>query len=302
MRKEKGRRKDFNLNSNRKRTRRDWKKERKRRSRKKFQGGFLIGILLVITLGIGGTFLFIHHDNSVEVSTSDNSADKLVDDSKMETEVEIEKEAEVEMKLETEIVEELIAEYTINNPNSSANRNSNLATAADIINRGTGGTDGYILDPGKKFSALETLGEITEEKGFKAAPEYQNGQLVNGIGGGICQITTTTNSAIQQTEQSTDEEYLHAEPHSITLRTGKPPAYINPERGDKEASIARSVWKDFYFISTLEYSIRIQILTDNGSVRVRIFSRKEIPKIGAIAPIFINCVNLLVILGDNYYK
>lgn len=216
------------------------------------------------------------------VETISNSEVNIIGEKVESTEVsQIEEtEAETESALETEeeedvtIVEELIAEHTIDNPNSKPDRNTNLAAAADIIN---GETDGYILKPGEKFSWIEVVGKTTEEKGFKKAPEYQNGKLVQGIGGGICQVSTTINSTIQKTEQKTDEEYFHAEPHSITLKTGKPPAYIKPERGDKEASVASSVGKDFWFVNSLEYSIRMHIETNGGGVTVQVFKREIIP-------------------------
>lgn len=215
-----------------------------------------------------------------EAETISNSDVHIIGQKVESTEVSPIEEAETESALENEeaedvtIVEELIAEHTIDNPNSKPDRNANLSAVADIIN---GETNGYILEPGEKFSWIEVVGKTTEEKGFKKAPEYQNGKLVQGMGGGICQVSTTINSTIQKTEQKTDEEYFHAEPHSITLKTGKPPVYIKPERGDKEASVASSVGKDFWFVNSLGHSIRIYIETNGGAVTVKIFKREFIP-------------------------
>ena len=79
-------------------------------------------------------------------------------------------------------------------------------------------------------------------------------------------MMSTINSAIQKTDQKTDAKYLHAETHSLTS------TYLNPSRGDKEASVAYSSGKDFWFINTLDYPIRIKVKTKAGNVTVQIFS------------------------------
>lgn len=170
---------------------------------------------------------------------------------------------------EPTVVEEMIAEHTIGNPASTQDRNLNMSLAAEIIN---GSTGGYILKPGEKFSWLNVVGNPTEERGFKKAPVIINGSSVPDWGGGVCQVSSTINSAIQKTDQRTDDGYLYVEAHSISKK--KPPAYLKEDRGDKEASVAYSSQKDFWFINTLEYTIRINVETIEDEVTVRIFSRR----------------------------
>ena len=67
---------------------------------------------------------------------------------------------------------------------SSANRIGNIQLAADKIN-------GLILLPGEVFSFNETVGQRTEEAGFRLAGAYNDGQVVEAIGGGICQVSST---------------------------------------------------------------------------------------------------------------
>jgi vancomycin resistance protein YoaR len=67
---------------------------------------------------------------------------------------------------------------------SSSNRITNVTLAAGIIN-------GTVLKPGETFSYNETVGQRTEEKGFKYAGAYSGGQVVQEIGGGICQVSST---------------------------------------------------------------------------------------------------------------
>lgn len=64
------------------------------------------------------------------------------------------------------------------------NRNENLRLACSMI-------DGMILQPGDVISYNEALGPRTAEKGYKPAPAYSGVELVNEIGGGICQVSST---------------------------------------------------------------------------------------------------------------
>ena len=51
--------------------------------------------------------------------------------------------------------------------------------------------NGTVLLPGQEFSYNKTLGERTIAAGYKEAAVFSNGQVVNGLGGGICQISST---------------------------------------------------------------------------------------------------------------
>ncbi len=55
--------------------------------------------------------------------------------------------------------------------------------------------DGTLIEPGGTFSFNGTTGERTAEKGFQEAPVIINGELQNGLGGGICQVSTTVFNA-----------------------------------------------------------------------------------------------------------
>lgn len=70
-------------------------------------------------------------------------------------------------------------EYTDNE-----DRNENLRLACSKLN-------GVILQPDEVLSYNQTLGERTREAGYKPAPAYSGVDLVNEIGGGICQVSST---------------------------------------------------------------------------------------------------------------
>ena len=55
--------------------------------------------------------------------------------------------------------------------------------------------DGTVLMPGEIFSYNTVVGKRTIAAGYKEAAMYQNGEVVDGLGGGICQISTTLYNA-----------------------------------------------------------------------------------------------------------
>lgn len=63
-------------------------------------------------------------------------------------------------------------------------RSKNIQLAAGMI-------DGFILLPGKTFSYNDAVGERTVAKGYGAATAYSYGELVQQVGGGICQLSST---------------------------------------------------------------------------------------------------------------
>jgi vancomycin resistance protein YoaR len=68
------------------------------------------------------------------------------------------------------------------------NRQNNVRITTEFINK----EGKHYLAPGEEFSFIETVGERTEERGYKMAPGIQpNGQLDDVFGGGICQVATT---------------------------------------------------------------------------------------------------------------
>jgi vancomycin resistance protein YoaR len=79
--------------------------------------------------------------------------------------------------------------FTTSYGSSSSNRRHNIELATSHIN-------GTILAPGEVFSYNDTVGPRTPRLGFRDAPTYQDGQVVPGPGGGICQVSTTLYNAV----------------------------------------------------------------------------------------------------------
>ncbi len=74
---------------------------------------------------------------------------------------------------------------------SNRNRSNNIELATKACN-------GYIIKPGETFSFNTVVGKRTTERGYKEAGVYSNGQTDTGIGGGICQVSSTLfNAALE---------------------------------------------------------------------------------------------------------
>ena len=154
----------------------------------------------------------------------------------------------------------IIASYTTNTTSNSV-RNKNIALAAEKLN-------GTIVRPGEEFSFNNAVGERTEAKGFGAAAAYNNGEVVQEIGGGVCQVSTTLYNAAVKAGLK------------ITYRQGHTfqPTYVTP---GQDATIS---WggPDFRFANLPAkpeysrpntYAIGIKASYYNQQVTVQIYGR-----------------------------
>ncbi len=86
--------------------------------------------------------------------------------------------------LESLLFRDVLGERTTYFPNSNDNRINNLMLASSKIND-------YILYPGDVFSYNDVVGERTEAAGFLPAGAYSSGEVVEELGGGVCQVSST---------------------------------------------------------------------------------------------------------------
>lgn len=134
---------------------------------------------------------------------------------------------------------------------SNSNRNNNIAIAASKIN-------GRVLMPDEIFSYNNTIGEINEVNGYKKAPIILNNKLVEGVGGGICQVSSTLYSAMIHANVKAIERCNH------TLAV----SYI-PLGFDATVS-SGSV--DYKFKNTLGYPMYIESLIQGKNITFNIYS------------------------------
>jgi vancomycin resistance protein YoaR len=102
---------------------------------------------------------------------------------------------------------EILSSYTTTFNNEDINRTDNIKLAALK-------TNGTILYPGNIFSFNEVVGPREKEYGFKEALEIVDGEFVPGVGGGICQVSSTLYNAVLLANLDIVERYNHSKPLS----------------------------------------------------------------------------------------
>ena len=138
-------------------------------------------------------------------------------------------------------VTDVLGTFTTSYSTSGSSRSANVSNGANLIN-------GCLLYPGDEFSAYEAVAPFTEANGYYMAGSYLNGQVVDSLGGGICQVSTTLYNAVLRAELEVTERYNH----SMIV------TYVDPSA---DAAIAESSGKDFKFVNNMEYPIYIEGFT-----------------------------------------
>ena len=130
-------------------------------------------------------------------------------------------------------------------------RNKNIELACKAIN-------GKIVKPNEEFSFNTIVGERTEEKGYGFATAYNNGEVVEELGGGVCQVSSTLYNATFEAGLTTTYRRSHTfEPNYITPGLDATVSYPGV---------------DYRFINDSDYSIGIRANFEKGKVKVEIFA------------------------------
>ena len=115
--------------------------------------------------------------------------------------------------------------------------------------------------PDEIFSYNKVVGERTIKAGYKEAGVYMGGKVVNGIGGGICQVSTTLYNAVLLANLDITSRRNH---YFIT-------SYVSPSR---DATVSYGSI-DFQFKNTRNYPVKIECISRNGTCQVFIYGMKE---------------------------
>lgn len=130
-------------------------------------------------------------------------------------------------------------------------RNKNVELACNAIN-------GYILNPGQEFSFNKVVGERTEAKGYGLAQAYNQGEVVEELGGGVCQVSTTLYNAVYGAGLTSTYRRSH------TFE----PNYVTP---GLDATVSYN-GVDYRFINDSDYAVGIRANYKDRKVKVEIFS------------------------------
>lgn len=94
---------------------------------------------------------------------------------------------------------------------SNTNRNTNIQLATKACN-------GYVIQPGATFSFNTVVGQRTKARGYKEAGVYVNGKTDTGVGGGICQVSSTLFNAALESNMTIVSRQAHSLPVSYLPR------------------------------------------------------------------------------------
>lgn len=154
-------------------------------------------------------------------------------------------------------VKDLLGTFKTSFKSSSADRSKNVRTGAGHI-------DGTVLYPGETFSTYEYVNPFTIENGYAMAGSYLNGKVVDSLGGGICQVSSTLYNAVLLSEL----EIVERSPHSMMV------TYV---QASADAAIA-GTYKDFKFKNNTSAPIYIEgYTTDDKQVVFNIYGEETRP-------------------------
>lgn len=156
-------------------------------------------------------------------------------------------------KEDVEKCDTILGTYTTEYATSAEGRAANLANGARLINN-------TVLYPGDVFNAYNLLTPFTEENGYFIAGAYLNGIVVDSVGGGACQVTTTLYNAVLEAELEVVERYSH----SMSI------SYVDLSR---DAAIA-GTYKNFQFANNTDAPILIEATTKARKITFKIWGHE----------------------------
>lgn len=201
-------------------------------------------------------FVVHPHENGVDFQSSIDDVKQLVSQSEDEVKVKLKyttPEVTTNM-IGTEAFPDLLSSFSTKYVASNTNRTTNLKLATNKIN-------GTVIMPGETFSYNKIVGERTIAAGYKEAAVYQDGQVTDGLGGGICQISTTLYNAVLYANLEVTDRRNH-----MFI-----PSYVGAGR---DATVVYGS-QDFKFKNNRNYPIKIMGTVSGGIAKFEIYGLKQ---------------------------
>lgn len=149
---------------------------------------------------------------------------------------------------------DVLSSFSTSFNTQKTDRSYNIKLACDRI-------DNTLLLPGDEFSMDKALGPRSISNGYRNAPVIIQGNYLEGVGGGVCQVTTTLYVAVLKSKL----EIVERRPHSMSL------SYVQP---GQDATISEG-YIDFRFKNNKDYPILISAQVSGGSIVIKIVGKKE---------------------------
>lgn len=154
---------------------------------------------------------------------------------------------------EDALFQDVLGEYETKQ-NTNENRNTNLRLLCQAL-------DGHVVQPGETFSYNGVVGERTAEKGYLPAPAYSGSRLVDAIGGGVCQGSTTLYNCVLLA----DLEVVFRACHGAKV------TYVPP---GLDAAV-NFLTTDFRFRNQYNFPVKIKAEVSDGFVKMKLLGTDE---------------------------
>lgn len=169
--------------------------------------------------------------------------------------LEVEERTPLHSEEELSKVTDVLGSYTTSFSGSAAGRVANVSNGCAKVN-------GITVYPGEEVSVHDLMAPYTAKNGYDLAGAYISGRVVDVVGGGVCQVSTTLYNAILLAELEVVERHNH----SMTV------SYV-PVSAD--AAMAESSGKDFRFANNTEYPIYIEgYTTDKNKITFNVYGHE----------------------------
>ena len=150
-------------------------------------------------------------------------------------------------------ITDILGSFTTYYGNDGSGRALNVESGANHLN-------GTLLKPEEEISVNGAMEPYTEENGYYPAASYEGDRVVESMGGGICQVSTTLYNAVLRAELEVTERH----PHSMLV------SYVEPSM---DAAIAEDIL-DLKFKNSYETPIYIEAYYADGALTFNIYGKE----------------------------
>lgn len=156
------------------------------------------------------------------------------------------------------LVKDVLGSFHTDFKSSGSNRSANVRNGARLIN-------GNVVYPGEEYSFYDHIKPFTTDNGYYIGAAYSGGRVVDSIGGGICQVSSTLYNAVLYSELEVTARKNHA------MIVG----YVDPAR---DATISEASGIDFKFRNNTDAPIYIDAYTtDDKQLYITLYGHETRP-------------------------
>lgn len=198
---------------------------------------------------------------SIDAASTKQDIDDIINNTsysggQVSTEIALKDDSDSDRMQQIARVKNLLGSYTTSYASSSAGRKTNVQRAASLVN-------GHLVFPGETISVYSCIAPVETSNGYEIGHAYQGTEVVDSVGGGICQVATTVYNAALRAEL----EIVQRDCHSLRV------SYV-PISAD--AALAGGVL-DLKLRNNLDAPIYIEGLTDGANLSFNIYGEEYRP-------------------------